>query len=488
MARVDLAGFNVDADLLRELAALHPEPIELTPETVSAAYARISRDSRPVGELRRVSRLEVDKARASNERIVFGLGHASVAEHAVFNFDVLEVSRLAIEALESHRLASYTEKSQRYVRLGEDYAIPEEVESKGLAGEFTEFVSRAFSRYALLVARLMASGVPDKMAGEDARYALPLAVHGQLGMTCNARSLEHLVLRLNSSPLAELRDLARSFLAVAKPVAPSLLRYMTPGPYHLLREADIAASVRSLLGPAVAQAPVDHPADPFSTGVRLVNATTDGDARILAALAVPTLGTDYPSAMAAVLSLDADGRTRLYRAVTARLGVHDALPREFELASMTFEMVVSAAAFGQMKRHRMSSLTTWPYDAALGITIPPAIAEAGLSDILQEGADEASAMVARLGGPGDPVSAYALLNAHRRRCLWTLNLREFYHVSRLREDEHAQWDIRLLTAAMADLARGAFPVCSGHLGGKDRFTTRAAPQAPAADVRPDPAG
>lgn len=469
MARVDLAGFNVDADLLKELAAARPGSADLTPETISAAYARISRDPRPVGELRRLSRTEVEKARASNERIVFGLGHASVAEHAVFNFDVLEVSRLAIEALESHRLASYTEKSQRYVRLGEDYAVPAEVEAKGLAGAFGEFASRAFSRYALLVARLMAAGVPDKLAGEDARYALPLAVHGQLGMTCNARSLEHLVLGLASSPLAEVRELASAFLAVSKPVAPSLLRYMTPGPYHLRRGAEVAEAARSLsrTGPTPFEAACEAGL-PGGT-VRLVDSTAEGDARILAALVLPTLGTDYPSALAAVRALDDAGRRRLHQAVTAHLGVHDPVPREFELASLTFELVLSAAAFGQLKRHRMSSLTTWTYDAALGITVPPAIAAAGLTDILEEGAAEASAMAARLGGPGEPVSAYALLNAHRRRCLWTLNLREFYHVSRLREDEHAQWDIRFLTAAMSDLVRRAFPVCSGHLGGKDRF-------------------
>ncbi len=469
MARVDLAGFNVDADILKEISASRPGSEDLTPETLSAAYARISRDPRPVGELRRLSRTEVDKARASNERIVFGLGHASVAEHAVFNFDVLEISRLAIEALEAHRLASYTEKSQRYIRLGEDFAIPSEVSARNLSAPFSEFVSRAFSRYALLVARLMASGVPDKMAGEDARYALPLAVHGQLGMTCNARSLEHLVLGLKSSALAEVRELADSFLAVARPIAPSLLRYMIPGPYHLQRDAEVATAVMSLLpDPPVASAAAARTRIPEGD-VCLVDATHDGDARILAALAVPTLSCDYSTALASIRGLDHAGRSRLHAAVVARLGAYDALPREYELATMTFEVVLSAAAFGQLKRHRMSSLTTWPYDPTTGITIPPAIEKAGLADVLREGALEAEAMAMRLGGPGDPVASYAVLNAHRRRCLWTVNLREFYHVSRLREDEHAQWDIRLLTMAMSDLARGAFPVCAGHLGGKDIF-------------------
>ncbi len=82
---------------------------------MAAAYARISRNPRPVNELRRIARSEVEKARASNRNIVFEMGHSSIAEHAVFNLDILGVSRLLVEEIEKFRLASYTEKSQRYV-------------------------------------------------------------------------------------------------------------------------------------------------------------------------------------------------------------------------------------------------------------------------------------------------------------------------------------------------------------------------------------
>ena len=106
----------------------------LTPETISAAYARISRRPEPIPELREQAARDVAAARSSNERIVFELGHASVAEHAVFNFDILEVSRLSIEALEARRFASFTEKSQRYVKLKRDYLVPKEVLDSIVAG------------------------------------------------------------------------------------------------------------------------------------------------------------------------------------------------------------------------------------------------------------------------------------------------------------------------------------------------------------------
>ena len=95
----------------------------LTPEIFSAAYARISRSAKDIGALRKQAREDVKQARESNRSIIFEMGHHSVAEHAVFNFDMIGVSRLALEEIERFRLASYTEKSQRYVTLKGDYLL-----------------------------------------------------------------------------------------------------------------------------------------------------------------------------------------------------------------------------------------------------------------------------------------------------------------------------------------------------------------------------
>ena len=202
--KVTLAGCNVDRGLLDELAAASGAPGRppLSPETISAAYARISRDPRPVGELRRIARTEVAAARRSNRRIVYDMGHASIAEHAVFNLDVEGVSRLAAEALESHRLASFTEKSQRYIVLEADHVVPAEIAGGPVEAGFRALVARQASLYADLMATLAGRGSPPESAREDARYALPLAAATQLGMTANARTLELIVRRLAASPLA----------------------------------------------------------------------------------------------------------------------------------------------------------------------------------------------------------------------------------------------------------------------------------------------
>ena len=125
--KVLLAGYNLDYDLIRELKNKSASNQDLTPETISAAYARISRSPKQVFELREIARVEVDKARQSNRNIVFTMGHSSVAEHAVFNVDVLGVSRLLVEEIEKFRLCSFTEKSQRYVLFDKDFVVPEEI-------------------------------------------------------------------------------------------------------------------------------------------------------------------------------------------------------------------------------------------------------------------------------------------------------------------------------------------------------------------------
>ena len=62
-----------------------------------------------------------------------------------------------------------------------------------------------------------------------------------------------------------------------------------------------------------------------------------------------------------------------------------------------------------------------------------------------------------------------LTNAHRRRALLRVNLRELYHISRLREDASAQWEIREVAAEMSRLAKKAMPLSGLLLGGKDAY-------------------
>ena len=220
--RVNLAGFNVDRTILEQDSTLSSDL--LTPEIISAAYARISRSTDRVEILRKKAAQNVRKARRSNRNIVFDMGHSSIAEHAVFNLDVEGVSRLALEEIERHRLASYTEKSQRYVKVGSDYLIPEEWQSAGLQKQLEQLHRKCSNFYF----KLLDHNVP----GEDARYYLPFTTTGQVGITVNARSVEHMILAFSASPLAEMRRLGKTLLQVLQEITPSLIRYVEPSVYN----------------------------------------------------------------------------------------------------------------------------------------------------------------------------------------------------------------------------------------------------------------
>lgn len=92
---VELAGYNIDASVANKATYDIVAKDQLTPETISAAYARISRSSASIHELRNIAIHEVEKSRATNKRVVFDMGHTSIAEHAVLNFDISGISRLA---------------------------------------------------------------------------------------------------------------------------------------------------------------------------------------------------------------------------------------------------------------------------------------------------------------------------------------------------------------------------------------------------------
>ena len=65
---------------------------------------------------------------------------------------------------------------------------------------------------------------------------------------------------------------------------------------------------------------------------------------------------------------------------------------------------------------------------------------------------------------------YILTNAHRKRVLFKVNIRELYHISRLREDQTAQWDIRQIVGQMVDMAKDKMPIACLLLGGKDTYS------------------
>jgi flavin-dependent thymidylate synthase len=479
--KVILAGYNVDREVIDDLKRHSPPRADVTPETLSASYARISRDPRPADELRAAAREEVEKARRSNQTIIFKMGHHSVAEHAVFNFDIIGVSRLAVEAIERFRLCSYTEKSQRYIKLGDDFVLPEEIKKAGLEDVFLGTIRAQNALYHRLYEKLrpflfhnyqdLAQNpknhpILDGWAKEDARYAVSLATEGQLGMTINARNLELLVRRFGANKLQEIKELSARIYALAKEIAPSIILFTESSDFDTKTYGDVeAAATQSLRRKRDVPLGKERNLDP----VRLVDYTPEGDKQILSALLHTSSSLPYERCLAQTRRLNLKKKREIIKAAFRHMEFYDFPLREFEFADLTFALEVSGSCFAQLKRHRMATLTSQDYDPALGVVIPPSIEEVGAGCDFMEMIERTNDAYARLKKAIGEAAAYILTNAHRRRVLLKVNARELYHISRLREDPTAQWDIRQTVGRMADLARNVMPLTFLLLGGKDDY-------------------
>ncbi|MFH1080583.1 MAG: FAD-dependent thymidylate synthase [Pseudomonadota bacterium] len=470
-----LAGYNLDYETIQNVRKALPELGEPTPETIAAAYARISRNSRPVNELRSLARAEVDKARQSNRNIVFEMGHSSIAEHVVFNIDVLGVSRLLVEEIEKFRLCSYTEKSQRYVLLQDDFVIPEEIRHAGLEKRFVAMVREQNHFYHDLYAKLrphVFEQHPDLAADpknrsllegwakEDARYIIALATETQLGITLNARNLELMLRRLAAHPLAEAGLYSCKLYDATKNIAPSLIRYTDATDYDRLTRQALKEKAASLT--ADKRMPEQEPVVLYAT-------TPHADEKILAALIHSSSRLSMAQCLEIVDRMDAQDKENLVRTAFRHLRAYDPVLREFEQADLHFELVVSAGCFAQLKRHRMATLTAQDYDPALGATIPPAVSAIGMDKAFLEILTKSEAVYEQIRAKAPAAAPYILTNAHRKRVSLKVNARELYHMARLRADRHAQWDIRAVTVRMLELAKAAMPLTLMLAAGKDGF-------------------
>jgi len=183
------------------------------PEKVVAAAARLCYSSDPVPEL--LEQLDEEKV-ANFVRKLRSMGHLSPFEHVSFQFSIDGVSRALSHQLVRHRIASYSQRSQRYVKEeGFEFVTPPSIRRNPEALErFEKVMDSLQEEYQALLGMVPA---------EDARYILPNACTTSLMATFNVRSLlnffEH---RTCTRAQWEIRVLAERMLELVREVAPNI--------------------------------------------------------------------------------------------------------------------------------------------------------------------------------------------------------------------------------------------------------------------------
>ncbi len=169
------------------------------------------------------------------EKLV-GMGHMTPIEHASFTFAIEGISRACSHQLVRHRVASYSQQSQRYVseETGFDYIIPPVIKKdKELKKAFLASMKDAQKAYNEMVTKLNENGVKGEAANQDARFLLPNACETKIVVSMNARELIHFFrLRCCNRAQWEIREMADRMLKLVKKAAPVIFQKSGPGCLH----------------------------------------------------------------------------------------------------------------------------------------------------------------------------------------------------------------------------------------------------------------
>jgi thymidylate synthase ThyX len=442
------------------------DPQFLPPETIAVTFAKTSRSPQSFRDI--AAELTAEKSAAFHEKWVVGYGHASVAEHAVLHIAVENASRLAIETLESCRLASFTEKSTRYQKWGpEDFFHPPELAGHPLEKRYLDTCHALFEHYhqALPKVREVIAGEHPRQPDEDeaawerrirskyvdvCRFYLPAAALANVGVTINARALEHTLRKMLSHPLEEVRALGAEIKGVARTVVPTLVKYAEGVPY--------LQTLPSLLAQEVAGTP--RASDDWC---HLITWDAEAETLALAACLFRYSHLTFEQARDKVAALSVEERTALFQRILGGLDRFTPPIRELEHVGYTFEVTLDQGGYFELKRHRMMTLSPQPLSTYLGYTIPRAIEAAGLYNSYIQVMDQADQTYRALAAWNPEVAAYVVPNAFRRRALIRLNFRQAWHLVALRSAPNAHFSLRRLAQRMAERIREATPLLGQFL-------------------------
>ncbi len=443
-------------------------------EVVAVIFAYVSRSPKSFREnidtVIREQEMGRDRAEKFHEKWVLNYGHASVAEHATVHIGVERVSRLFSSLLEcANEFLSFTEYSQRYQRprKGDNY-IPGELGSHpALEREFKELCDFQYDIYSRLNDELflfLKKKFPaprgkdekahfralEKIAFEDARYALNLSTLTNLGMTANARAVEETISTLLSSRYKEARDRAEEIKNEVRFSVPTLVKYADENPY-IVKTREALAELSAGLYDGAGDSPRD------GSSVALFDYTGRGSESPQAdALREIARGLLFEFSELSVgdierhLSENTPELEGIFSSAVRSLGKHDNPVGIFRSVNYNAEFVLSEAAWHQLLRHRKVIWTVKEPSVGEGVTVPPHITESGTEELLLEAVARSESFYEKLVQAGfRDVASYVVTNAHNRRVSGRFDLWELYHLTNLRMSEGAQWDIKNVIGQLA---------------------------------------
>ncbi|HEY4485971.1 MAG TPA: FAD-dependent thymidylate synthase [Nitrospiria bacterium] len=443
------------------------------------------------------------KARAFYDRVLVGYGDDSVAQLGGAHLACEGISNVAAKVIEDSRIGlSPLEKSTRYVRFDRqdvrgDYLYFKEprIMASRHAGRYTEVMNLLFKTYARQMDpmiesirdRLPIRDVPFKhpQTGEEMTYEaaapndalrawaesayrstirahacdvlrsyLPSATRTNVGLFGTGQAFEHLLNKLYSHPLDEMRQLAERMHAELNPLIPSFVKRARASSY---RTGTYEATRRASLGHVEGNAPAEAPA------VTLIDYSPDAEEKVLAAILYPHTRLPLAQLRAQVKAWDDNRRKNLFEDyLSRRQHRRDKPGRALEEVYYTFDLLGNIGMYRDLHRHRILSQERQDFTVVHGYDTPGELVQAGFKGEFVECMERAADLYREIHTDLPHEAQYGVPFAYRVRWYVTLNLRELVHIAELRTMPQGHSDYRLLVQEICRQVQAVHPVLMSY--------------------------
>ena len=409
-----------------------------------------------------------EKAIQFMEKWVLGYGHSSIAEGAVVGFGLEGVSILATKIIEDNRLASFCEKSTRYVSFNRSsfYLDPvlKNSEFVGEIGEMLDYLFETYTKLHVPVLDYVKGSAPFGAGGSKAaweracgsrrfdaiRYLLPTCTKTSLGWTLNARQLSHAISKLSSHPLKEMKEIGEMLKVEGRKVLPSLLEFADKKNYI----CDTQDAMQSY----------DFGDNNFDgEKVKLVGVPENPEDRIVSSILYRFNNKSFDKISREVALMSVFDKERVLDDYLGKMGEFDYPMRELEHESFSFEIVMDYGAFRDLQRHRICTQTNPLFTADLGYDIPKDIVAAGVESEYRLAMEKAKVVYDRVREKYPWQAQYLLPLGFRKRFLITMNLRELYHLIKLRTIPLAHDSYRRIAYRVYEIMKERYPILAKYI-------------------------
>lgn len=397
-------------------------------------------------------------------------GHNSLKEGAVAKIAVEDVSIVLTKVIEDNRLASYIEKSTRYLSFDKSslYTDPTLSDSKyssmvkSNGDMLMEAYAEILGKLIPFVMKKRENLKPDDEkkvkawenackaeAFDSARYILPAAVKTSLGWTVNARELEHGIIKLLSSEMKEMNEIGILLKEEGEKIFPSLIRHANVSEYIKETNKAMKSITDKLTGSNFIE---DSPL------VSLVEYDENLEDKMIAAMLYQFTHMPYAQLLDEVKGFTKEHKEEVFNEYTKRRGNYDSLMRAFEAGEFVFDILIDFGAFRDIQRHRIGTQLPQLLTTFHGYNTPDLIKEAGLESKFKDAMENAKKSHQEVFEEFPEQAQYMIPLAFKKRVYLKFNPRQTAYFIELRSGEQGHISYRSLAIAMHGLIEEKFPL------------------------------